>query len=111
MPSDCYIRVLILLETVTEIAARLGPSYYYIRVHILLIMCLHTAIYLGVDSHEILRLNKGRYTGLTLNSRLFAGTLLLLPQDEEVDGGEGGPQDRRRGVKQVVRRSKGLIEP
>ena len=98
-------------ETVAQIAARLGLSYYYIRVHVLLLMCPHTTIYLGVDSHEILRLNKGRYTGLTLNSRLFAGTLLLLPQDEEEDGGEGGPQDRRRGVKQVGRRRKGLIVP
>jgi len=78
-------------ETVAEIAARLG-----------------------VDAHEMLRLNKGRYTGLTLNSRLFAGTLLLLPQDEDEDD-EQNSDDEDAGdgaaltaVKQVGRKRKGL---
>ncbi len=34
-------------ETVAEIAARLGPSYCYIRVHILLLMCPLTTTYVS----------------------------------------------------------------
>jgi hypothetical protein len=67
-------------ETVAEIAARLG-----------------------CDAHEMLRLNKGRYTGLTLNSRLFAGTLLLLPQsDNDKD------DDSKGARQQVGRKRKGF---
>ena len=78
-------------ETVAEIAARLG-----------------------VDAHEMLRLNKGRYTGLTLNSRLFAGTLLLLPQDEDEedeqnsDDEDAGDGASLKPIKQVGRKRKGL---
>ena len=70
------------------------------------------AIRLGCDAHEMLRLNKGRYTGLTLNSRLFAGTLLLYPQEEEGDevlddDAEGGGKARKPNH-QVGRRRKGF---
>ena len=67
---------------------------------------------LGCDAHEMLRLNKGRYTGLTLNSRLFAGTLLLYPQ-EEGQGWMEEDEDQDGGGKiqkpQVGRRRKGLL--
>ena len=45
---------------------------------------------LGCDMHEMLRVNKPRYAGLTLNARLMAGTLLLLP--EGPDEGRKQPQ-------------------
>jgi len=68
---------------------------------------------LGLDAHEMLRVNKSRYTGLTLNSRLFAGTLLLLPQDddEEEQPEEEEEEDRqRKGSVQVGRRRKGFSQ-
>jgi hypothetical protein len=34
---------------------------------------------LGVNAHHFLQLNKSRYRGLVMKSRLFAGTLLLVP--------------------------------
>ena len=38
---------------------------------------------LGVNAHHLLQLNKSRYRGLVMKSRLFAGTLLLVPAAKE----------------------------
>ena len=50
---------------------------------------------LGVNAHSLLQLNKSRYRGLVMKSRLFAGTLLLVPAAKDAQDVADERESRR----------------
>jgi hypothetical protein len=76
---------------------------------------------LGVNAHHLLQLNKSRYRGLVMKSRLFAGTLLLVPAAKEAQdvaeeslhhqGKNSNPLKSSRGACQVGGGGKSTKQP